>query len=166
VVHPGAAVPARGIPLDRVGGIVAALAMAGWHVALTGSSNERAVTSAAASGHGERVVDLAGRHDLSELAGVLSAADAVVVGNTGPAHLAAAVGTPVVSVFAPVVAPERWKPWGVPVAVLGDATVPCAGCRARRCPLPEQVCLRRVTPDAVVGAVARLVTPAVPAGCP
>ena len=47
---------------------------------------------------------------LAELAGVLERAACVVVGNTGPAHLAAAVGTPVVSLFAPVVPAERWAP--------------------------------------------------------
>ena len=51
---------------------------------------------------------------LPALAEVLARADAVVVGNTGPAHLAAAVGTPVVSLFAPVVPAVRWRPWRVP----------------------------------------------------
>ena len=63
---------------------------------------------------------------MAELAGVLSGASAVVVGNTGPAHLAAAVGTPVVSIFAPVVPLERWRPWGVPSVVLGDQLAECA----------------------------------------
>ena len=69
-----------------------------------------AVELAASAG----AVDLAGRTDLADLASVLRGAEAVVVGNTGPAHLAAAVGTPVVSLFAPVVPAERWHPWGVP----------------------------------------------------
>ena len=49
--------------------------------------------------------NLGGRTDAWELAGVLRAADVLVSGNTGPAHLAAAVGTPVVSLFSPVVRP-------------------------------------------------------------
>ena len=58
--------------------------------------------------------------DLAGLAAVLAGAGVVVVGNTGPAHLAAAVRTPVVSLFAPVVPAERWRPWGVPGTLLGD----------------------------------------------
>jgi ADP-heptose:LPS heptosyltransferase len=80
----------------------------------------------------------------------------VVTGNTGPLHLAAAVGTPVVAVFPPTVALERWRPWRVPHLVLGEQEVPCAGCRSRTCPLPRQTCLDEVTPAAVVAAVDRL----------
>jgi ADP-heptose:LPS heptosyltransferase len=78
------------------------------------------------------------------------------VGNTGPAHLAAAVGTPVVSLFSPVVPASRWAPHG-PHVVLGDQDAPCRDSRARECPVPGHPCLDRVTPDQVVTAVAELV---------
>jgi ADP-heptose:LPS heptosyltransferase len=77
----------------------------------------------------------------------------VVAGNTGPAHLAAAVGTPVVSLFAPTVPASRWRPWGVPTLVLGDQDAPCAGSRARTCPVPGHPCLTRVTSVEVLAAV-------------
>ena len=99
---------------------------------------------------------LLARSDLRGLAEVLASAEVVVTGNTGPAHLAAAVGRPVVSVFPPTVPPSRWAPWGVPHVLLGDPLVACAGCRARRCPHPLQWCLDDVTPEAVVAAVSRL----------
>jgi ADP-heptose:LPS heptosyltransferase len=122
-------------------------------VAVTGSAGEAALTAHVAGHHGDQVLDLAGTHDLRGLAGVLAGAEAVVVGNTGPAHLAASVGTPVVSVFAPVVPVGRWGPWRVPTRILGDQSIGCRRCRARRCPLPEQLCLRPVTADAIVDAV-------------
>jgi D-sedoheptulose 7-phosphate isomerase len=106
---------------------------------------------------GDAGVDLGGRTDLAELAAVLDGADAVVAPNTGPAHLAAAVGTPVVSLFAPVVPAERWAPHGVPTAVLGDQRAPCRGSRARVCPVPGHPCLDAIEPDEVVAAVAALV---------
>ena len=85
----------------------------------------------------------------------------VVVGNTGPAHLAAAVGTPVVSLFAPTVPAVRWRPWAVPQVLLGDQAIACAGCRARTCPYPGQPCLAGVTPEVVAAAVHTLAgTPA------
>jgi ADP-heptose:LPS heptosyltransferase len=74
------------------------------------------------------------------------------VGNTGPAHLAAAVGTPIVSLFSPVVPAERWRPYGVPQRLLGDQTAPCRGSRARVCPVPGHPCLAGVSAQAVVAA--------------
>lgn len=87
---------------------------------------------------------------------MLAGAAAVVVANTGPAHLAAAVGTPVVSLFAPVVPAGRWAPYGVPVALLGDQQAPCRGSRARVCPVPGHPCLSSVPSTQVVEAVNRL----------
>ena len=54
----------------------------------------------------------------------------VVVGNTGPAHLAAAVRAPVVSLFAPVVPAVRWAPYGTRVELLGNQAAPCRGSRS------------------------------------
>src|SRR5205823_12328408 len=83
-------------------------------------------------------------------------ADVVGVGNTGPAHLAAAVGDPVVSLFAPSVPEVRWRPWQTQLVLLGDQSLPCAGCRARDCPAPGHPCLSCVGPADVVDAVCTL----------
>ncbi|HEU4700976.1 MAG TPA: glycosyltransferase family 9 protein [Conexibacter sp.] len=165
VVHPGASAPARAWAPKRHAELVAALAGAGWNVAVTGSPRERELTAcvcdlaARATSGGSPVRDLGGATDLAQLAGVLEGAAAVVVGNTGPAHLAAAVGTPVVSIYAPTVPAVRWRPWRVPHAILNEA-VPCAGCRARTCPVPGHPCIDELPLAAVLDAVARLATPA------
>jgi len=142
VVHPGASVPARAWAPSAHRRLVAELTAAGTAVVVTGGPDETALTAAVAAGAVEpgQAVDLGGRTSLAQLAGVLRAARAVVVGNTGPAHLAAAVGTPVVSLFAPTVPAARWRPWRVPLRVL-SREVPCAGCRARICPVPGHPCL-------------------------
>ena len=163
VVHPGASVPARGWDADRARGLVDALVERGWQVAVSGSMAERPLTAAVAGPPRAGVVDLGGLTDLAGLAGVLEGAAVLVCGNTGPAHLAAAVGTPVVSIFAPVVPAGRWRPWGVPVALLGDQTIACAGCRARTCPYEGQPCLAGVTVDAAIGAVESLAALGAPA---
>jgi ADP-heptose:LPS heptosyltransferase len=152
VVHPGASVPARAWAPERHAELVEALAAAGRRVVVTGGPGERALTAAVAGTEG---LDLGGRTSLAELAEVLAAADVVVVGNTGPAHLAAAVGTPVVSLFAPTVPPERWRPWRVPHRLL-FVDVPCAGCRARVCPVAGHPCLGGVAVEDVVDAVEQL----------
>jgi len=159
VVHPGASVPARAADPDLHREVVARLAGGGRRVLVTGSRRERRLTAHVA---GEDGSDLGGRTRLADLAVVLSGAGALVSGNTGPAHLAAAVGTPVVSLYAPTVPAARWRPWGVAHLVLGDQSIGCAGCRARECPVPGHPCLSGVTADEVVAAVERLA----PAGGP
>jgi ADP-heptose:LPS heptosyltransferase len=160
VVHPGADAPARAYPLPRWQQVVRALTGAGRTVVVTGTDAERTATAAIASAAlpSGRAVDLGGRTDVAELAGLLARADVLVAANTGPAHLAAAVGTPVVSLFAPVVPAQRWVPYGVPTVVLGDQDAPCRDTRARSCPVPGHPCLSAVTAEEVVAAVAALAT--------
>jgi len=188
VLHPGTSVPARGWPVARFGALAAALARRGTRVVVTGGPDEVALTAAvrqvglagtdqaAVGGFGavrsaaatpcgttpaawrDLVVDLGGGTDLPMLAAVLDRAGAVVVANTGPAHLAAAVGTPVVSLFAPTVPAERWAPYTTRRLVLGDQAVSCAGCRARDCPVDGHPCLDAVTPAEVVEAIDTLLT--------
>lgn len=162
VVHPGASVPARSLTPAHAGRIVAALRDAGYLVVVTGGPGERDLVArtldACPGGTHGGVLDLAGRTDLAQLAAVLERAAVVVVGNTGPAHLAAAVGTPVVSLFSPVVPASRWAPWGVPVRLLGDQHAPCRDTRARECPVDGHPCLTGVPPDEVVAAVTGLAT--------
>lgn len=153
VVHPGAAVPARAWSPERAADAAAALSREGYRVVVTGGPAEKELTATVA---GDHALDLGGRTGLPELAGVLERASAVVVGNTGPAHLAAAVGTPVVCLFAPVVPAERWAPYQVPHALLGRQDAPCAGTRARTCPVPGHPCLDSVTDRELLAAVAGL----------
>ncbi len=153
VVHPGASVPARAPSPYRMAAHAAALAADGRRVVVTGSRGDRALAEAVAAAT-PGALDLAGRTDLAALADVLSRADALVVGNTGPAHLAAAVGTPVVSLFAPTVPAERWRPWRVPHVLLGDQHAPCSLSRARTCTVPGHPCLDGIEADEVVAAVA------------
>jgi ADP-heptose:LPS heptosyltransferase len=155
VVHPGASVPARAWAADRHAALVDLLRRAGRTVVVTGGPDDRALTRRVARAPRPGVIDLGGATSLAELAGVLAGADAVVVGNTGPAHLAAAVGTPIVSLFAPTVPPERWAPYGVPAEIL-MRDVPCAGCRARVCSVDGHPCLGGVPPEDVLAAVERL----------
>lgn len=155
VVHPGASVPARAWEPDRNARLVETLVAEGRRVVVTGGPNETALTSHVAGPERPDVTDLGGATDLSQLTEVLAGAEVVVVGNTGPAHLAAAVRTPVVSLYAPTVPAVRWRPWMVPHELL-YVDVPCAGCRARECPVPGHPCIGDVTEDQVVAAVDRL----------
>jgi ADP-heptose:LPS heptosyltransferase len=158
VVHPGTAAPARGYPAAGWRAVVASLTARGWCVLVTGSAAEAALTAhvAAAGSAAGHVRDCGGIFDLAALAATLRRAAAVLVGNTGPAHLAAAVGTPVVSLFAPVVPAVRWAPYGVPTVLLGDQQAECRDSRARECPVEGHPCLSGVAPEAIVAAAESL----------
>jgi ADP-heptose:LPS heptosyltransferase len=155
VLHPGTSVPARAWPEYRFAECCRELVARGWQVVVTGAPSEAGLTASVVAETPAR--DLGGRTSLAELAGVLAGAEAVVVGNTGPAHLAAAVGTPVVSLFAPTVSPIRWAPYKVPYVLLGDQQAACRDSRATRCPVPGHPCLAGVTAADVVKAIDSLV---------
>jgi ADP-heptose:LPS heptosyltransferase len=153
VFHPGAAVPARRPTAAHSREIAAALTAAGHRVLVTGSADEVTLTGFVAGGE---ATNLGGQLSLPELAAVLASAEVVVIPNTGPAHLAAAVGTPVVSLFAPVVPAQQWAPYGVPRVLLGDQRAPCQNTRMRTCSVPDHPCLSSIHPAEVVAAVAEL----------
>jgi ADP-heptose:LPS heptosyltransferase len=153
VVHPGASVPARAWAPEANARLVARLVGLGYRVVVTGAPSERELCAGVAAAG---AVDLSGATGLAGLAEVLAGADAMVVGNTGPAHLAAAVGTPVVSIYAPTVPAPRWRPWRVPHVLLGVQDIACAGCRSRLCPIPDQPCIGSIEVDDVVLAVTSL----------
>jgi histidinol-phosphate phosphatase family protein len=153
VLHPGTSVPARACPPHRLAQVVTALHRGGWRVIVTGAPTEAALTHYVAGRHG---IDLGGRTSLRELAAVLAGARCVVVGNTGPAHLAAAVGTAVVSLYAPTVPYGRWRPYGVAVVRLGEQEAACRDSRATLCPVLGHPCLSTIESADVLAAVEEL----------
>lgn len=159
VLHPGTSAPARAWPAHRYAELRRLLTANGRRVVVTGTPQEQRLTAEVAGGES---TDLGGQTRLPELASVLAGADAVVCGNTGAAHLASAVGTPVVSLFAPTVPAERWAPYGVPHVVLGDQYSPCAGTRALECPVPGHPCLTDVTAETAARALESLTDRATP----
>lgn len=153
-VHPGATADARRWPRERWVDAVKELVRRGHRVVVTGAPDEKELTAHVAGAHG---TDLGGRTGLHELAGVLARARVVLAANTGPAHLAAAVGTPIVSLFAPVVPAARWRPWRVPHVLLGDQDAPCRASRAVDCPVPGHPCLNGVSDQDAADAAETLV---------
>jgi HAD superfamily hydrolase (TIGR01662 family) len=152
VVHPGTAAEARACPPETLRRITEALAGAGHDVLVTAGPGEE-LLAARVAGDAAAVATPA---SLGELAGLLARASCLVVANTGPAHLAAAVGTPVVSLYAPTIPFGRWGPYRVPVARLGVPDAPCRDTRATVCPVPDHPCLSTIDPAAVLEAVERL----------
>lgn len=100
---------------------------------------------------------LAGRTSLRELCAALAACRVVITNDTGPMHVAAAVGTPVVVPFGST-SPELTGPGlpGDPRHPLLRAAAPCAPCFLRECPIDLR-CMAGITTDLVVDAVVRAV---------
>lgn len=110
IVHPGAAAGARRWPPERFAAVARAQAAEGRRVVITGGRGERrrAADVARLAGLPSGAV-LAGRTALDDLAALVAAAERVVCGDTGMAHLATAFRTPSVVLFGPV-SPSRWGP--------------------------------------------------------
>jgi ADP-heptose:LPS heptosyltransferase len=144
VVHVGATKPANRWDLDKWTALCRRLVMdLGATVHLTGASAERAelerlVKTLGAAGSGAFVH--AGKLSLKETGGLIRSSRLFIGSDTGPLHMAVALGTPVVALFgAPD--PRRTGPWRRPEAVLVHA-VPCSPCRRRECNVAGHPCMR------------------------
>lgn len=129
------------------------LAAAGARVALLGGAQERPVADAIASLMRAPVRLLTGRTDLGELVGVLSRLRLLVTNDSGPMHVGAALGVPVVAVFGPT----DWRetaPLGARQRLVRE-DVPCAPCKLRECPIDHR-CMRLVTTERVAAAALEL----------
>ncbi len=163
VVHPGATAPSRRYPPESFAAAAGRLAREdGWQVAFTGTAAERELVAGIRAAMGAPSADLSGRLDLGGMAGLLSFAPLLIANNTGPVHMAAALGTPVVDLYA-LTNPQH-TPWEVPHRTLSH-DVPCKYCYKSVCPLGHHDCLRLVLPGEVVQA-ARELAAEVRAGAP
>lgn len=160
VVHPGCSMPARTYAWEGYADICRGLVRnLGARVLLTGSAAERDLVARVQDRSGlseDKARSLAGDLSIELLAGIIGASDLIVTNNTGPAHIAAAVGTPVLTLFALTNPPDQWAPWQVPYRQLFH-DVPCRTCYSRICPFSHE-CLALVSPNQVVEAAASLLS--------
>jgi lipopolysaccharide heptosyltransferase II len=154
VMHPGASAPSRRYPPEQFAAAARRLAeTGGWQLLLTGTAGEAPLIAGIQAAAGVRTYSLAGRLKVAELAALIAEASLLIANNTGPSHIAAAVGTPVVTLYA-LTNPQH-TPWGVPSRVLFH-DVPCRFCYKSVCPQLHHDCLRRVSPEAVAEAACDL----------
>lgn len=151
VVHPGATAPSRRYPPGSFGVVLREIhARTGWPILLTGSSSERTLVEEVRAAAGGLGLSLAGELSMAELAALIALTPVLLTNNSAPAHIAAAVGTPVVDLYA--LTNLQHTPWAVPSRVL-SVDVPCRGCRRSVCPFGHNRCLHAVEPMDVVAAV-------------
>jgi ADP-heptose:LPS heptosyltransferase len=161
VLHPGATSASRRWPVERFAAVGNALASDGLQVAVGGVSSEGATTAAVLGAVRCDAVDLTARTTLGEYAALLRDAAVVVANDTGTAHLSAAVGGRVVTVFLSG-DPVRWRhPADLQRVVRQD--VGCNPCPHLACPIDFR-CATRISAEQVVAAArAMLRKPPTPA---
>ena len=155
VVHAGASAPSRRYPPHSFAAAAKLLIRRGWQLVFSGGGDERELVRSilAALGEDAPAWSAAGRLSLAELAGLIARAPVLISNNTGPAHMAAALGTPVVDLYA-LTNPQH-SPWAVPHRLLYH-DVPCRNCYKSVCPEGHHRCLRLVPPAAVADAACEL----------
>ena len=124
-----------------------------WPVLLTGSASEAALCDVAGGAHW-MTVNLAGALELGELAALIQHAKVLISNNSGPVHIASALGTPVVDLYA-LTNPQH-TPWQTPNRVLHH-DVPCRWCYRSVCPEGHHACLNGVAVEQVINAALELV---------
>jgi len=141
-------------PVDHWSKLAATILDAGDTVVFVGDKRDAEVVKQVTSTLGEHpggTVDVSGRTNLRQLAAVLQACDVVVTGDTGPMHIAVAVGTPTVALFGST-NPDRTGPYGKRNVVL-NMHLACSPCYRKPTCNGRVDCMRDITPAAVLMAV-------------
>ena len=114
-VHPWTSNPVKQWPLERFRRVIQESAVRSRAVVLIGGSDEAARAATVMPAGANRVINLVGKLPLAQTAALLARSRVLVSNDSGPMHLAAAVGTPTIALFGtadPATGPARWGPWG------------------------------------------------------
>jgi len=157
VLHPGAKFSARRWMPERFAAVADALVeRLGARVIVSGASNEQPVIDAviSAMGRREHATSLAGQTSLGGLAAIIERCDLFVSNDTGPAHIAAALGRPSIVLFGPADV-RRWAPLDVGQHRVIREAVVCSPCGFEDCPIDHR-CLRSIEPERVIATAVAL----------
>ena len=151
VIHPAARWATKRWPAERFAMLADRLAgEGGWRVVLVAGAGERDQAAEVSAMSKRPHLDLSGQTTLPQLAAVLRRAALLVTNDSGPMHLAVAVGTPVVALFGPT-EPRAVGPYGPGHMVLWKA-VDCSSCTRQHC-VRDLACLTAITVEEVCAAV-------------
>jgi len=152
VMHAGAKRHTNQWPLERYARVADEIIRRwGTRVVLTGSGAELPAVERVAELMREKPIVICGQLNLPQMAALLERCSLYVGNDTGPMHIAAAVGTPTVSVFSARDFPERWRPCGHGHMVL-RRDAPCSPCFKEICDR-DLVCLKAIEEKDVLAAV-------------
>jgi ADP-heptose:LPS heptosyltransferase len=159
---PGAGSPKRMWPIERMEEVGRWLADGGARLVVVGGPGDEGLGEHLSRRIGDEVIDLTNRATIRETAAVLAQCSLFCGNDSGPMHLAAAVGVPIVEISChPLLgdelypnSPNRFGPWGVPCRV-AQPDMPKEGC-AVGCRVPSPHCILNVRVDSVIAAIESL----------
>ncbi len=156
-IHPAASCPSKIWPGERFAEVADALAQKyGFKVLLVAGIKDCKIAEEIYSALKCPAINLAGKTSVSELASVLKRVKLFISCDSGPVHIASALGVPVVAIFGrnqKGLSPQRWGPLGFRSQVL-HKQVGCIECLAHNCK-KEFACLKAITVEDVLGAAAK-----------
>ncbi len=159
-LHLGAGFPSKMLPLETFATAIRALQVRNQAAAfiVVGSPDETPLVEGLQRlAKDTRIIDLTGALSLLETAAVLEQCSLFIGNDSAPMHLAAAVGTPIVTFFGPS-EPSKFHPYGVPYRLL-EVDLECRPCDYVHCVWPDDLryqCMTRQSPDAIIQAVQEL----------
>lgn len=161
ILHPGSGWPLKNWPASRWGELAITLrGRYGVRPLVTGSQAEADLTATVVAASGGQAIDLAGRLSLGALAALHARARLVIATDSGPLHLAAAMGAPVVGLYGPA-SSATFSPWCSPARYrIVRVPLPCAPCGALLGPpcgaATEPACVTSIPVSAVLDAATDL----------
>ncbi len=148
-IAPGAASDLKRWPLESFAQIIASEEKS--RIVLVGGAESQSLGERLIQNGDARIVNLIGKTTLLELAAVLQRSSLLLSNDSGPMHIAAAVGTPVVAIFGPSDA-KRYGPYGDQHRIV-RLDLPCSPCGQAQCPLGTHACMRDLGVDHVLDVV-------------
>jgi heptosyltransferase-2 len=159
-IHVGAGMPAKRWPAESWRELADCLIRRhGARIVLVGTRQDHELAEVVCgsdnAGRDPRPLNLAGRLSLARLAAVLRRAELFLGADSGPAHVAAATGTPVLALFSGTNDPNQWRPWGREVAVVRHSPA-CSPCHRETCPWADHPCMRAISPAMVADLAGKM----------
>ena len=158
LLHPGSGGSARDWKPENFALLAADLKKRGFYVVITGGKAESELVHSVAQNAGEGVKSFVSNFSLKEFAAFIQTAKLFVANSTGPLHIAAIVGTPVIGFFAPVhvMSPKRWGPLTDKKVIFVPDPMQCSRCKGDTC--RGNHCMEQITVKQVLEAAVKLVT--------
>ncbi|MDD5681102.1 MAG: lipopolysaccharide heptosyltransferase II [Candidatus Omnitrophica bacterium] len=157
-VHPGASCPSKKWPAERFAGLIDRLSKDyDFRIVVVAGPDDASVVARMKKNLKSNVIDLSGKTSVGELAALFKRCCLFISNDSGPVHIASAVGTPCIVIFGrkqPGLSPRRWGPTGKNDIVL-HKDAGCTVCLAHNCKNGFK-CLQAVTVDDVFEAVKRV----------
>ena len=139
--------PAKQWPVEYYGELAKQLAASGVQTWIFGSAKEHALGESLRQVSGDAAINLCGRTSLTDVVDLAAHCKAVVSNDSGPMHIAAAAGVPVVAIYGSST-PDHTPPLTARKKI-HYLRLECSPCFERTCPLTHYNCLRHITPQAV-----------------